>query len=144
TASTTYHYRVVASSSMGTVYGADMSFTTTTSGAAPTAATTAASNISSNAATSNGSANPNGLATTAYFQWGTTTSYGNTTASQSVGSGTAADNVTASLSGLSASTTYHYRLVASNSKGTSYGADAMFSTSGSSAAPTVTTSPASN
>ncbi len=127
-ASTTYHYRLVASNSGGTTYGADMTFTTSASGGAPTVTTGAASNISSNSATLNGSANPNLLATTIYFQWGTTTAYGSTTASQSIGSGSQAVNVSANLSGLAPSTTYHYRLVASNSGGTTYGADASFAT----------------
>jgi hypothetical protein len=143
--STTYHYRLMANNSMGTTYGADMSFTTSASaGAAPTATTTAATFVSSGAATLKGSANPNGLTTTAYFQWGTTTSYGNTTVSQSAGSGTTAVALAQALSGLSTSTTYHYRLVATNSKGTSYGADVAFTTASSGGVPTVTTTAASN
>jgi len=39
--------------------------------------------------------------------------------------------LTTSLSSLTASTTYHYRFVASNSLGTSYGADKTFTTSAS-------------
>ncbi|HXI84313.1 MAG TPA: putative Ig domain-containing protein, partial [Verrucomicrobiae bacterium] len=146
TASTTYHYRFVASNSLGTSYGADKTFTTTSAsgGAPPTATTMVASGISSTSVTDNGTADPNGLATTTYFQWGTTTSYGNTTTSQSAGSGTTAVGVSASLGSLSPSTTYHYRLVASNSLGISYGADVSFTTSASGALPTATTAPASN
>src|ERR1043165_5888206 len=71
----------------------------------PTATTLAASSIITNAATAKGSANPNGQATTAYFQWGTTTSYGHSTASQSIGSGNTAVSLSTSLTGLLPSTT---------------------------------------
>jgi hypothetical protein len=139
-ANTTYHYRLVASSSAGTSYGSDVSFTT--SGSKPTVATAAANNITSSSVALNGSANPNGASTTAYFQWGLTTAYGNSTASQSIGAGTSAVNVSANLSGLSANTAYHYRMVAYNNAGTSYGLDASFTTIG--LPPTVTAAAASN
>ncbi|HTS18487.1 MAG TPA: hypothetical protein VMP11_13015 [Verrucomicrobiae bacterium] len=74
----------------------------------------------------NGGVNPNGLATSAYFQWGPTTSYGNTTASMNVGSGNSTTNISTTIAGLSQSTTYHYRLVASNSAGTNTGGDETF------------------
>jgi hypothetical protein len=72
--------------------------------------------------------NPNGSSTTYIFQWGRTTSYGNATAAQSAGSGTTNVAATANLTGLTANITYHYRLVATNSAGTTYGADASFTT----------------
>ena len=53
----------------------------------PGAVTLAATGVSgSDTATLNGSVNPNGVDTTAYFQWGTTASYGSFTTPQSVGS----------------------------------------------------------
>jgi len=95
----------------------------------PTVTTTAATGITSGSATLNGSVNPNGIATTVYFQWGTSAAYGNTVAYQSVGSGTSSLSVNANLTAmLSPSTTYHFRVVASNSKGTSYGSDKTFTT----------------
>ena len=75
---------------------------------------------------------PNGLATTYYWQYGTTTAYGQRTATQSVAAGTAPVPATAALTGLSAQTTYHYRLVASNADGTYYGYDYSLATNGSS------------
>jgi hypothetical protein len=96
---------------------------------APTADTWTATNVAQNSATLNGTVNPNGQASTASFQWGTTTAYGATTASQPpVGSGATNVNVFANLTGLSASTTYHYRVVATNSGGTTTGLDAAFTT----------------
>jgi phosphodiesterase/alkaline phosphatase D-like protein len=125
---TTYYYRIVASNSAGTTYGSGMSFRTNAVGAAPTATTGSATNITTNSATLNGTVNPNGLATTVYFQWGTSPSYGNSTPSQSIGSGTSTVNVSANLSGLLPNTTYYYRIVASNSAGTTYGSGMSFRT----------------
>jgi len=103
--------------------------TGTSAGAAPTVATGSATSVTSSSVTLNGTVNPNGLATTIFFQWGTTTSYGNQTGSQSVGSGTSLLGVSANLSGLSTGTTYHYRIVGSNSNGTNVGSDVSFTTS---------------
>jgi hypothetical protein len=65
------------------------------------------------------------LTTTVYFQYGTTTSYRLTTAPQSH-TGNMYLNISANISGLAASTTYHFRIVASNSGGTRYGSDRTF------------------
>ncbi len=92
----------------------------------PTAITMAASAITLSTATLNGTVNPNGFATTYYFQWGTTTSYGNNTTSTAAGSGTTTLPETAAISGLTGGTTYHFRIVAVNTDGTSYGADMTF------------------
>jgi len=77
----------------------------------------------------NGSVDPHGLTTNVHFQYGTTTSYGLTTANQTK-SGNAYQNVSASIVGLSASTPYHFRIVATNTSGTTYGSDRTFTTSG--------------
>ena len=66
---------------------------------------------------------PNGRDTSWWIQYGTTTAYGNQTASTDIGSGTAPVAVTGYLSQLAPGTTYHYRLVAQNSLGTTYGYD---------------------
>jgi N-acetylmuramoyl-L-alanine amidase len=95
---------------------------------APMAVTGSATNVSRNGATVAGSVNPNGAATSYWFQYGTSTSYGASTASGDAGSGTTAVTVGAVLSGLSRAKTYHYRVVARNSAGTSYGADKTFRT----------------
>ena len=81
----------------------------------------------SSSATLNGLLDPHGLTTSVYFQYGTGTSYGRTTATQTQG-GNTYRNVTANISGLSASTTYHFRCIATNSAGTRYGADSSFTT----------------
>jgi hypothetical protein len=127
TASTTYHFRMVATNSAGTVYGADRTFTTLSATGPPVVITNAATNVASSSATLNGSADPHGLSTTVYFQYGTTTSYGHSTATQSK-TGNTYQNVAANISSLTASTTYHFRIVATNSAGTTYGSDKTFTT----------------
>ena len=122
----TYHFRLVATSDAGTTRGGDATFTTS---AAPTVVTGSVSGIGPKAATLHGTVTPNGLSTTWYFEYGTTTKYGSKTSSHSAGSGTTAQNVSSSLSTLKVATVYHYRLVASNSGGTNVGEDRTFETS---------------
>ncbi len=77
-----------------------------------------------NATTLNGSASL--LATSAWFEWGTTTNYGNVTSAQVLGSGSGQTNFNQALTGLSGVVTYHYRAVASNCRGVVYGDDQSF------------------
>ena len=63
-------------------------------------------------ATLAGTVDPNGRATSWYFEYGTGTAYGWKTAARSAGSGTAAHGVSASVTGLAAGRVHHYRLVA--------------------------------
>jgi predicted NBD/HSP70 family sugar kinase len=108
---------------------------------APSAITGPVTSIGPTSATATGKVNPNGLATTWYVEYGTSTGYGSKTSSLSAGSGTTNVDVTAPLSGLAAGTTYHYRVVATNSSGTARGADGIFTTA---AAPAVVTGAASD
>lgn len=82
--------------------------------AAPTATTGPAESITTGSAAVTGTVNPDGEATTYQFEYGTTSSYGLTTPQQDAGSGSTAVNVRATLTNLTQSTTYHYRLVATN------------------------------
>ena len=126
-ASHTYHFRIVAHNGGGTVFGSDGVFTTLTATGPPIVTTNPATNLGSFSARLNGSLNPHGLATTVYFQYGATTSYGSTTANQTR-SGNTYQNVAASISGLAAISTYHFRMVATNSAGTVFGSDKSFAT----------------
>jgi hypothetical protein len=117
-------------------------FQSTALAIAPSATTQAASSITTSSATLNSYVNPNGLATTIYFQYGLTTSYGSSTSLGGIG--TAAGNYGFAVSGLSQNTTYHFRIVAYNSSGTTYGNDLTFTTSTSVSAPSVTTQGASS
>jgi hypothetical protein len=78
----------------------------------------------------NGTVNPNGQATTVNYEYGTSTSYGTKTPAKSIGSGTGTVNVPALVTRLAGSTTYHFRLVATNVTGTTAGADQTFTTTG--------------
>jgi hypothetical protein len=127
TASTTYHYRVVAASAGGTVAGRDASFTTTRT-PAPLASTGAASSVSTTTAVVSGEVNPEGIATSYYFQYGPTAAYGRQTPVAPAGSGTVSASVSQPLGGLAAATTYHYRIVAASAGGTVVGRDATFAT----------------
>jgi hypothetical protein len=101
---------------------------------APAVVTGSASGVTGTAATLNGTVNPEGAATTYQFQYGTSTSYGSVAPASpaSAGSGSSAVSESASLSGLSASTTYDYRLVAANAAGTTNGSNQTFTTSAAS------------
>jgi len=123
-ANTTYHFRIVATNSGGTTFGSDKTFTTT---GPPAVTTNPATNVATFSASLNGTVNPHGLSTTVRFQYGTTTSYGSRTPNQTK-TGNTTQNVAAIISGLAVNTTYHFRIVATNSRGTSYGADRTFTT----------------
>ena len=141
TASTTYHFRIVAHNGGGTSFGSDRTFTTLSATGSPVVITNPATLIASLSATLNGSLDPHGLTTTVSFQYGTTTSYGSTTAMQTQ-TGNTYRNISANISGLMASTTYHFRIVATNSGGTRMGGDRTFTTLSATGAPVVVTNPA--
>jgi hypothetical protein len=73
---------------------------------------------------------PNGEATSYYWQYGTTSSYGSRSKALSAGSGTAAVPAATHLTDLKPGTQYHYLLVATNTSGTEYGYDGSFTTTG--------------
>jgi uncharacterized protein (TIGR02145 family) len=127
TPGTTYHFKVKAVSAGGTADGADLSFTTTQP---PTVTTGSAGSITTTTGTLNGTVNANNLSSTVTFDYGTTTSYGlNISAIPSPVTGSTVTSVSASLSGLTPSTTYHFRVKAMSSGGISYGNDGTFLTS---------------
>jgi hypothetical protein len=90
--------------------------------------TLAASNVTATSATLNGHVFPDASVTTYYyFQYGTTTSYGTQTPTEGPVNGTDKD-VSTGITGLAPSTTYHYRVAATNTDGTSFGDDVTFTT----------------
>jgi subtilisin family serine protease/sugar lactone lactonase YvrE len=124
---TTYHYRIVASNSEGTSFGADKTLTTLK---LPKATTEAATEVKATTATLKGTVNPEGSATAYQFEYGKTTAYGNKipASPKSVGSGTSNVAVSEAINGLAASTVYHYRVVAISQAGTTNGADKTLTT----------------
>jgi hypothetical protein len=127
---TTYHFRAVAQNAGGAAYGTNRSFTTSACATPPpTVVTSSASSIGTTGARLNGTADPNGASTSAWFQWGTSTGYGNVTSPQTnVGSGTSPVSYYSNLGTLACGTTYHFRAVAENAGGTDSGADRSFTT----------------
>jgi hypothetical protein len=92
--------------------------------------------VGANGATLSGSVTPGGLATNAQFEYGldpsysgaSTVTYTNATATITLAAGFTPQTVTASVSGLVPNATYHVRLVATNSAGTTVGPDQTFTT----------------
>ena len=125
----TYDFRLVATNTRTTSYGANTIFTTSSTGSAPTVATDAASGVSTGAATLSGTVNPNGSDATYYFEYGTTGAYGSATTPTSAGSGASTVGVIADLLGLNAGATYDFQLVAANAYGTTYGGNLTFTAS---------------
>jgi subtilisin family serine protease len=123
----TYYYRLVAQNSEATSAATG---TFATGNWKPIVTTMPAAPVSDTTATLNGTVNPHGFATTYYFQYGTSTSYGSVApiTPASAGSGTTALSVSAPISGLKPMTTYQYRIVAQSSQGTSLGANQTFKT----------------
>jgi phosphodiesterase/alkaline phosphatase D-like protein len=112
-----------------------------TAAAPPTAVTGSHSDVANRGAALHGTVNPNGSATTYYFQWGLTTAYGVNSAPRSAGAGTKPVSARAAAGMLIPGTAYHYRLVATNAAGTAVGADRTFTTAGH-APPAAATGPA--
>jgi len=75
-----------------------------------------------------GMVTPNGLPTTAWFQWGTSTNYGLVTPPSVVGSNFNFNVIytASSVTGLTVNLPYHYRLVVSNAVGMNFGFDQIF------------------
>jgi hypothetical protein len=127
TPNTTYHFRISATNADGSGVSADAAFKTTVA-KPPTVLTGAASSIAQAAATLNASVNPEGHELSeCKFEWGTTTSYGSSAPCSSLpGSGTSPVPLSASITGLSNKSTYHFRISAASTEGQSKGSDRTF------------------
>ena len=136
---TTYCADLAALNTQGLEDGGQIQFTTPAG--APTVTTGSATQVTASAAHVAGTVNPNGLATAWHFEYGTTTNYGSSTTSQSAVTDSTTQAASTMLVGLAADTTYHYRLVGTNSAGTTDGPDRRFTTSNP---PAVTTDGATN
>jgi hypothetical protein len=125
---TTYRFRLVASygSGIGTVIAGTETLVTK----GPEVTNVGAYAITENSARLVATINPKGSATSYQFKWGLTNSYGNVVPAvpASVGGGTNAVFVDQPLSGLSPSTTYHFKLTVGNAGGTPESGDLTFTT----------------
>ena len=127
TTGVTYHYRVAAQNAGGTTYGADRTFTA--GSGPPTATTGAASGVMATGATLNGTVNAKNSSTVVTFEYGPTMAYGAIVAANpSTVTGNTDTPVSQGVTGLTAKTTYHHRVVATNAGGTICGADMTFTT----------------
>jgi hypothetical protein len=121
---TTYHYRlVVANAVNGRLGSEDRQFSTPPT---PLIANAAAGNVALSSADLSATVNPLGAPlSSCTFEYGTSTSYGSSVAcapgSAQIGAGNTPVHVSAALSGLTANTEYHWRLVATNANGSSEG-----------------------
>jgi len=126
----------VTITSVGTSQGSSTVTDSATITATPATVLTGAPTVSPTSAGFSGSANPNGLPTTALFQYGLDPKYSgggpvvypNSTPAQNVGSDFASHIVSASVAGLVPNALYHVRLVATNSAGSTFGPDVTFTT----------------
>jgi Cadherin-like beta sandwich domain/Calx-beta domain/PKD domain len=107
---------------IGANLGASTHTNTITNLSMPEAFTDAATNLLADGATLKGRALPNGVATDVWFQYGPTVAYGSNSAPQAAGSGTNFFNASAAIAGF-APGGYHFRCVASNGMGVTYGID---------------------
>jgi hypothetical protein len=102
----------------------------TTGAIAPAVVTGEATSLTPTSATLNATVNPDGqTVSVCEFEYGLTPSYGKTElCSSGPGSGTSPVAVSAPISGLEAGTTYHFRVSATSTGGTTVGADETLET----------------
>lgn len=127
TASTVYYIRTYATNANGTVYGNEISFTTT--GITPSLTTTAASSTTISSFITGGSISSDGgnLVTYRGVCWSTTANP--TINDNKILNGTGTGTFTITLSNLNVATTYYVRSFATNSAGTAYGNERVITTS---------------
>jgi hypothetical protein len=119
----TYHYRLVAKSSLGKTKSADGTFLVP---ANPPIAGVRATNVAESSADLNARINPLGYDTTYHFEYGTSTNYGTATQDVDLGDQLDAQLVTAPISGLQSGVVYHFRVIAKNQWGTTTTPDSTF------------------
>jgi plastocyanin len=96
----------------------------------PTVTTGTGTPTSTTEATLQGTVNPNGVATEYFFNYGTTTNYGQVTGKTDAGSGTSDVAASTGVTGLTPGTTYHFQLVGETVSGPTKGVDHTFTTPG--------------
>jgi hypothetical protein len=126
---TTYHFRLVAANSEGSVDGADRTLLTAIGPPAIVAQSVEA--LGSADAVLSAKINPEGAATTYHVEYGPTAAYGNSTP-ESAPIGFPGDKsvhtVSVHVGGLAPGSAYHFRFVASSPAGSAEGADTSFAT----------------
>ncbi|HTB50286.1 MAG TPA: fibronectin type III domain-containing protein [Solirubrobacteraceae bacterium] len=133
-AGTIYHYEVVAYNGNATATGPEETFTTASAApltTPPTVGSETAQFVNETGAVIEGEVDPEGLETSYMVQYGTSTAYGSSTPGlAALPPFTSSQGTITSLVGLSPSTVYHYRIVATSQAGTAYGPDETLVTGG--------------
>jgi hypothetical protein len=124
---TTYYVRAYATNTQGTVYGNEVSFSTIIP---PIVTTQAVSDLTSTTATGNGNISFLGVPdpTSHGVCWGLSADPTLLDNYTDEGSANSTGEFTSSITGLTGNTTYHIRAYATNSAGTVYGNDLIFTT----------------
>ena len=126
---TIYHYRMRVTDGITTFYGGDATFSTLPAATLPSVTTAAASAVAVTTATLNAVNLKSGASSASVvFEYGLTTAYDNSIPYSTFSANRTLSSINAGVSGLSASTTYHYRVVVTNSQGTTAGTDMTFTT----------------
>jgi hypothetical protein len=122
---TSYHFRLEGTNVNGPNYGQDMTFSTTPP---PSITGATAANVTASSADLKAQINPNGHDTTYRIEWGASIAYGNNTPVPDADIGEGIGNISIShhVIGLTAGTTYHWRVVATNLADTTTGLDHTF------------------
>jgi hypothetical protein len=113
----TYKFRLTATNANGTLNGEILTFTTQ---GPPQITEVRASAADQDSATLEAKIDPSGSGTSYRFEWGTTAAYGHSVPAEFepfIGTGEMPVAVRANLTGLSADTAYHYRVVARSEAG---------------------------
>jgi len=122
------HHPLSGCTDWGPIFAADDMTVTPSAVQLPIVTTNAATNITDVSAVLNGTVDANGSTTTAMFEWGTTDAYGNFAPPETITVAASPKAISFTLTPLSPSVTYHYRVTATNSGGTSNSADGVFTT----------------
>ena len=129
---TTYYVKAYATNSIGTAYGTQVTFTTAVQVQIPTLTTISATGITTTTATSGGSITSDGGATITAKGICWSTVQNPTIADSKTSDGIGTSSFSSSINGLTSSTSYYVRAYASNSVGTAYGSQVIFTTSSAS------------
>jgi hypothetical protein len=120
-----FHYRVIAKNAAGETIGDDQTFRVAST---PDVSGVRASEITADSAVLSAAINPGGFDTEYVFEYGTTSSYGETAPVSFTGIGAGSDpvDVNQKVEGLLPGVTYHFRVVAINKWGTTESPDTTF------------------
>ena len=123
-----YYYCAYATNEAGTSYGEVLVFTTNLNPVLPTVTTATATNITQTIATSGGNITSDGGATVTSHGVCWSAAQNPTISGSHTNDGSGTGVFTSAISGLTANTTYYVRAYATNSVGTSYGNEVIFTT----------------